>query len=403
MKCIRPLASRSDNYSSHSSTQHHTNNKPTAMFIIKGIAKLATRPARLGPATTPAPDDSAASSSAPANDQTAEELASSSKVHQPTTNADDLEEAIQQRDILRNIANTSTDPEQVQICKASEQDWQNEITRLEAILAEERSSSTAANESDKQDVDKGRQTSDGKSVSQQSGLEEGETSAEGEGHDVEGSDDGEDDLQQPTAGNGVKATEQSQPSSAEPSSSVGHKKVQAAQQTQPPPAKRSSSVGLKKGQRKRKRAGHGWTKKKSHKEPPPHSENYRFDPRRRYKIRGIMEEKDGRYLVKWAGTDSKGGEFLDSWVPMKEMSMAGYAQKKEFANKRAVTDWQRRKRQGRQTEFNDALGEYDTSGSECVTSDDEDEMKAEEEQVEQRKTKRSKKSCSAKGKGQGKK
>lgn len=148
---------------------------------------------------------------------------------------------------------------------------------------------------------------------------------------------------------------------------------------------------------KRKRRGHGWTKKKSYKEPPPHPENYRFNPYRRYKIRGIQSETATHYTINWAGRDSSGGRFLNSDVPKAAMKLKGYAKKKKFANTRAVADWVRRKRQGRQAYYNDAPGEYDTSGSEFVTSDEDSEDEDEDER--QSKTTKSKQADGAKKKG----
>jgi hypothetical protein len=425
MKCIRPLASRGNNYSSHSTTQHQTNNKSTAMLIIKRIGKLATRPARLGSVTTPAPDDPTASSSGPANDQTAEELASSSKVHQPMTTADSLESARQEREGLRNIIDTSTDPEQVRICQSKLKGVLLKIRELKAVEKEKRTVSTAANESDKQDVGKNRQTSDARSVRQRSGLKEGKTSNEGEGDDDEGGDDGDPPSnqtsggpalsskgQQPTTGlsNLRKAeservivretigtlnnTKKDRPldkgereqlkmcketlerlqlkieeltgvtqerdeddgdgdeSDSGPSTSEGGDNneqpsagsgVQAAQQTQPPPAKQSSTVGRKKGQGKGKRTGHGWTRKKRyqpHTGPPGmHSDNYTFYRDRYYKIQGIMAETKAKYHIRWAGKDSAGGNYVDTWVP------------KGHANKRAVTDWRKRVEAGDEDMF----------------------------------------------------
>jgi hypothetical protein len=199
MKCIRPLASRGDNYPSHSSTQRQFNNKPAAMFgLIKGI--FATPPAPKQPANTPAPDDSAASGSGPHNNQAPEELASSSEGYQPMTTADALKEARQERNGLRDIIKTSKDPKQVEICQAELNDVLLKIRKLKAVEKEERTASTAANESGKQDVGESRQTSDAKSVRQRSGLKEGKTSAEGEGDDGEGGDDGDPPNNQTSGG-----------------------------------------------------------------------------------------------------------------------------------------------------------------------------------------------------------
>jgi len=73
--------------------------------------------------------------------------------------------------------------------------------------------------------------------------------------------------------------------------------------------------------------------------------------------------------------------------------MKGYAQKKKYANDLAVSDWEERKALVRQQYFNHAPGEYDTSGSEYVTSDSEPE-----EQVIKKK-KKSKKTGGSKARG----
>jgi hypothetical protein len=384
------------------------------LAFFKSIAGAAIHPEPDQPANTPAPDDSTASSSGPANDQTAEELASSSEVHQQMTNADSLESARQERDGLRDIINTSTDPEQVRICQSKLKNVLLKIRELKAVERKERIASTAANESDKQDVGKDRQTSDGKSASKRSGLEEGQTSAEGEGDDAEGGDDGDPPSNQ-TSGPPAPSLKGQQPttkpsmlgkaeserviirstistlnnikkdrpldkgereqlkmckgtleglqikieeltgvtqerdeddgdeSDSGPSTSEGgdnneqpsvSSSVQAAQQTQPPPAKQSSTVGRKKGQGRRKRAGHGWTRKKKyqpHTGPSGmHSDNYTFYRDRYYKIQGIMAETKAKHHIRWAGKDSAGGNYVDTWVP------------KGHANKRAVADWRKR-------------------------------------------------------------
>lgn len=131
-----------------------------------------------------------------------------------------------------------------------------------------------------------------------------------------------------------------------------------------------ATTALQATKKRKKKLGHGWTRKKTCKTPPPHPDNYRFDPLRRYKIRGIFAEKKGMYHIRWARTDPKGVRFQDSWVPKKEFARKG----KKYANDAAVRDWERRKAQGRQLVFNDAPGEYDTEGSEYVTSADEDEV-----------------------------
>jgi hypothetical protein len=116
-----------------------------------------------------------------------------------------------------------------------------------------------------------------------------------------------------------------------------------------------------------------------------------LNPRRRYKIRGIKVENATQYLIKWARTDAQGNDFLGSWVPKKALSTKGYVQKKKYANSPAVRDWEMRKAQGRQRYFNDAPGEYDTSGDEYATSDS--------EQEELPKKRNSKKASGAKGMG----
>lgn len=112
----------------------------------------------------------------------------------------------------------------------------------------------------------------------------------------------------------------------------------------------SAVAGMPALPRKKKKTGHGWTKKKSHKpaaQPAPpaplgHPDNYNFDRRRFYKIQGIMADKGRRYLIRWAGNDSQGGPFLDTWVP------------KSYANRSAVDDWKARREAGKVDEFNDS-------------------------------------------------
>jgi hypothetical protein len=69
---------------------------------------------------------------------------------------------------------------------------------------------------------------------------------------------------------------------------------------------RRSTTSGKAAYPKRKRRGHGWAKKKSHKPPAPlaHPDNYKFDPYRYYRIQGIMAETKRRYHIRWAGLDS---------------------------------------------------------------------------------------------------
>ena len=115
------------------------------------------------------------------------------------------------------------------------------------------------------------------------------------------------------------------------------------------PSKPATSARPKKGQAKRKKGGHGWAKKKSHK-PPAHPDNYNFDPRRYYKIQGIMAETQWRYKIKWARVDSQGDDFIDTWVP------------KRYANEPAVADWEDRKAKEATGKFNQEPGEYDSEG-----------------------------------------
>lgn len=115
--------------------------------------------------------------------------------------------------------------------------------------------------------------------------------------------------------------------------------------------------------KKRKRAGHGWTRKKTHKppKPPAHPDNYNFNPRRYYKIHGIMAETKTRYKIKWARHDSKGGQFIDTWVP------------KRYANEPAVADWEERNLENRKDKFDDEPGEYDSEGEMYASSISENE------------------------------
>ena len=56
-----------------------------------------------------------------------------------------------------------------------------------------------------------------------------------------------------------------------------------------------------------------------------------FDPNVEYKVKSIIKEQGGRYLISWEDVD--GQSFPDSWEP------------KANANKQAVDDWHAQKKQ----------------------------------------------------------
>jgi hypothetical protein len=151
------------------------------------------------------------------------------------------------------------------------------------------------------------------------------------------------------------------------------------------PSRAPTTIGKAPPPKKRKRSGHGWTRKKSHRppKPPAHPDNYNFDRRRYYKIHGIIAETKGRYKIEWARLDSQGGQFIDTWVP------------KRYANQPAVADWEERQRERRTDKFNHEPGEYDSEGEMSASSITEDER--------QGKAKRGKKPCGGKANWKGKK
>lgn len=109
---------------------------------------------------------------------------------------------------------------------------------------------------------------------------------------------------------------------------------------QPPVASNAVTAGrVKKGQATTIPKTTGQAPKKP---ASVHPDNYDFDPRQEYKIQGIMDENDKKYLIRWAGKDSAGGDFVDTWVP------------KANANEHAKRDWASRVKDNRRDSFNES-------------------------------------------------
>jgi hypothetical protein len=81
-----------------------------------------------------------------------------------------------------------------------------------------------------------------------------------------------------------------------------------------------------------------------------HPDNWDFDPAQEYRIIGIMAERKGEFKIKWAGKDSAGNDFVNTWVP------------RSFANKLAKLDWALRTEQKKRHVFNDSDGEEEGCG-----------------------------------------
>jgi hypothetical protein len=113
-------------------------------------------------------------------------------------------------------------------------------------------------------------------------------------------------------------------------------------QQQPIPSNPVTAGRVKKGQAKPISKANGRVPKKPAR---VHRDNWDFDPDQEYKIRGIMAERKGEYKIKWAGKDSAGDDFVDTWVP------------RSFANNLAKLDWALRKEQNRRRSFNDSDSE----------------------------------------------
>lgn len=71
-----------------------------------------------------------------------------------------------------------------------------------------------------------------------------------------------------------------------------------------------------------------------------HPDNWDFVSDQEYRIIGIMAEKKKEFKVKWAGKDSAGNDFVNTWVP------------RSFANKLAKLDCALREEQNRRKSFN---------------------------------------------------
>ncbi|GAB7335575.1 hypothetical protein MBLNU13_g07910t1 [Cladosporium sp. NU13] len=171
------------------------------------------------------------------------------------------------------------------------------------------------------------------------------------------------------------------PTDSRPAPAQNQVKKPGKQCTQPQPLASNSvaSGRVKKGQTKpiSKRNA------KAPKKPSRHPDNDNFDPNQEYKTKGIIDEKGGKYLIRWAGKDSDGGDFVDSWVP------------KSFANKLARLDWALRVEQNRRNSFNESDSE---EGDE---EDEEEEVQGRGKQKRKTKatTKKSPKAGARKAKG----
>ena len=116
------------------------------------------------------------------------------------------------------------------------------------------------------------------------------------------------------------------PTDSRPAPAPNPSKKPGKQSTQqPPPASNPVASGrVKKGQARPIRKGNAKPPKKK---PIRHPDNDNFDPNKEHKIKGIIKENKKQYKIRWAGKDSAGGDFVDTWVP------------KSFANKLARLDW----------------------------------------------------------------
>lgn len=126
-----------------------------------------------------------------------------------------------------------------------------------------------------------------------------------------------------------------------PSAPVKKSGKQGTQQ-KPKPSNPVAAGRVKKGQAKPISKSNGRVPKKPAR---VHPDNWDFDPDQEYRIRGIIAERKGEYKIKWAGKDSAGEDFVDTWVP------------RSFANNLAKLDWALRKEQNRRRSFNDSDSE----------------------------------------------
>jgi hypothetical protein len=126
-----------------------------------------------------------------------------------------------------------------------------------------------------------------------------------------------------------KATSSRPSADQNPAKKSGKKGTQ--QQSLPSTSVKSGRV-VKKGQAKPISKSNGRAPKKPAR---VHSDNWDFDPDQEYRIRGIIAERKKEYKIRWAGKDSAGGDFVDTWVP------------RSFANNLAKLDWALRKEQNR--------------------------------------------------------
>lgn len=148
------------------------------------------------------------------------------------------------------------------------------------------------------------------------------------------------------------------PTDSRPAPAPNPSKKPGKQSTQqPPPASNPVASGrVKKGQARPIRKGNAKPPKKK---PIRHPDNDNFDPNKEHKIKGIIKENKKQYKIRWAGKDSAGGDFVDTWVP------------KSFANKLARLDWALRVEQNRRNSFSESDSEKE---EEEVEEEEEEEV-----------------------------
>lgn len=138
---------------------------------------------------------------------------------------------------------------------------------------------------------------------------------------------------------GGAATPKTTSSRPAPAPNTVKKPGKKGTQQQPVPSDSVATGRVKKGQATTVRKS---TERAAPKPASVHPDNYDFDPRQEYKIQGIMDENDKKYLIRWAGKDSAGGDFVDTSVP------------KANANQHATRDWASRIKDNRRDSFNES-------------------------------------------------
>lgn len=132
--------------------------------------------------------------------------------------------------------------------------------------------------------------------------------------------------------------------SSRPAPAPNTTKKSSKQGTQQPPiASTAVTAGrVKKGQAKTISKTTGRVPKKP---VSVHPDNFNFEPNQEYRIRGIMAETKAKFKIRWAGKDSAGGNFRDTWVP------------RSFAKELARLDWALRKAKNKRHVFNESDSE----------------------------------------------